>query len=232
MAAAGLGPVRARPDRYPRGVEITDPTLVFLLVTLGLVGIGVESLTPGGLVPAIVGAVALVLGVIGLFDVGATAVGMGLLFVAIASFVAAVALKLSRPLSAVGAIALIGAGIWMFDRDTDPTSIPAVVIAGIAVGALMGFVIERAGRAKAQPIRYGPEDLVGMTGDVRTPLRPGGQVFIDGALWGAELADRGQALATGERVEVIEVRGLTLVVRPHEPAVKLESGPGPGEGEV
>ena len=35
-----------------------------------------------------------------------------------------------------------------------------------------------------------------------------------------------------QRVEVIEVRGLTLVVRPHEPAVKLESGPGPGEGEV
>lgn len=217
-------------------MEITDPTLVFLLVTLGLVGLGVESLTPGGFVPAIVGVIALILGVIGLFDVGATAVGMGFLFLSIASFVAAVALKLHKPLSAVGSVALIGAGIWMFDRSTDPTSIPAVVIAGIVVGAFMSFVIERASRVKVQPVRYGPEDLVGMVGDVRTPLRPDGQVFIDGALWGAQLEGSGQSLAAGERIEVVEVRGLTLVVRPHvksgNPETKLESGQAPGEGEA
>ncbi len=220
-------------------MEITDPTLVFLLVTLGLVGLGVESLTPGGFLPAIVGLIALILGVIGLFDVGATAVGMGLLFLSIASFVAAVALKIYRPLSAVGALALIAAGIWMFDRDTDPTSIPAVVIAGVVVGAFMGFVIERASRAKGQAVRYGPEDLVGMTGDVRSPLRPDGQVFIDGALWGAELEEPGGSLATGEQIEVVEVRGLTLVVRPQgppgksgKPETKLESGGSPGEGEA
>ncbi|MDQ2621977.1 MAG: hypothetical protein M3Y45_02950 [Actinomycetota bacterium] len=214
-------------------MEITDPTLVFLLVTLGLVGLGVESLTPGGFFPAIVGLIALILGVIGLVDVGPTAVGMGLLFLSIASFVAAVALKLYRPLSAVGSIALIAAGIWMFDRSTDPTSIPAVVIAGIVVGAFMSFVIERASRVKTQPVRYGPEDLVGMTGDVRSPMRPGGQVFIDGALWGAELEGPGDTLATGERIEVVEVRGLTLVVRPYvKPETKLESGGSPEEGEA
>ncbi len=38
--------------RYARSVEFSDPTLVFLLVTLGLVGIGVEVLTPGGFCPA------------------------------------------------------------------------------------------------------------------------------------------------------------------------------------
>lgn len=214
-------------------MEITDPTLVFLLVTLGLVGLGVESLTPGGFFPAIIGLIALILGVIGLIDIGPTAVGMGLLFLSIASFVAAVALKLYRPLSAVGAVALIAAGVWMFDRDTDPTSIPAVVIAAVVVGAFMSFVIERASRAKGQPVRYGPEDLVGMTGDVRTPLRPDGQVFVDGGLWRAELAAPETELATGERIEVVEMRGLTLVVRPHvEAERKLESGPGPEEGEV
>lgn len=211
-------------------MEITDPTLVFLLVTLGLVGLGVETLTPGGLIPAIIGIVALVLGVIGLTDVGPTAVGMGLLLLAVASFIAAVALKLYRPLSAVGTVALIAAGIWMFDRGTDPTSIPAVVIASIVVGALMGFVIERASRAKGEPVRYGPENLVGLTGDVRTPLRPEGQVFVDGGLWRAELESSPGSLAPGERVEVVEVRGLTLVVRPFQVGEdKRESGGAPEE---
>lgn len=212
---------------------VTDPTLIFLLVALGLVGLGVETLTPGGLVPAITGVIALVLGVIGLVHVGPDPVGLGLLFVSIASFIAAVALRQYRLLSAVGTIALIGAGIWLFDRTTDPTSIPAVVIASIVIGALMGFVIERAGRAKSQPVRYGPEDLAGMTGDVRTPLRPDGQVFVDGGLWRAELEDREATLGTGERVEVVEIRGLTMVVRPlPESPSNRESGAAPEEEQV
>ncbi len=214
-------------------MEITDPTLIFLLVTLGLVGLGVESLTPGGLIPAIAGVIALVLGIIGLVDVGPSAVGIGLLLVSVAGFIAAVALKLYRPLSALATIALIGAGIWMFPRDTDPTSIPAVIVASIAIGALMGFVIERASRARGGPVRYGPENLAGRTGDVRTPLRPEGQVFVDGGLWQAELEDREDRLSTGEMIEVVEVRGLTLVVRPHrEETVKRESGASPEEDEV
>lgn len=214
-------------------MEISDPTLIFLLVTLGLVGLGVESLTPGGLVPAITGIIALILGVIGLVHVGPEPLGIGLLFVSIASFIAAVALKLYRPLSAVGTVALIGAGIWMFDRNTDPTSIPAVVIASVVVGALMAFVIERASRAKSQPVRYGPEDLSGMTGDVRTPLRPEGQVFVDGGLWRAELEQPEATLATGEKIEVVEVRGLTLVVRPlPAPEKRPQAGASPEEDEV
>lgn len=209
---------------------VTDPTLIFLLITLGLVGLGVESLTPGGFVPAIAGLIALVLGVVGLVDVGPDPLGIGLLFVSIASFIAAVALRLYRPLSAVGTVALIGAGIWMFDRTTDPTSIPAVVIASVAVGALMGFVIERASRARRQPVRYGPEDLAGMTGDVRTPLRPEGQVFVDGGLWRAELEDPDGTLSTGEQVEVVEIRGLTMVVRPRRQSEnKRASGAAPEE---
>lgn len=208
---------------------IADPTLIFLLITLGLVGVGVETLTPGGLLPALVGIAALVLGVIGLFNVEPTPVGMGLLFLALAFFIAAVALRLYRPFSIAGAVALAASGIFMFDRGTDPTSIPAVVIGAIVIGVFMIFVIERAGFVRSQPVRYGPEDLVGMTGDVRSPLRPEGQVFIDGALWQAELAPPDESLATGERIEVVAMHGLTMVVRPES---KTEPGSDPEEGEA
>ncbi|MBN8866619.1 MAG: hypothetical protein J0H98_03600 [Solirubrobacterales bacterium] len=195
-------------------MEISDPTLVYLLIVLGLVGIGVETMTPGGFIPAILGIVALVFGVIGMVDIGPTGLGVGLLLLAIALFIAAVAFHLYRPFSIAGVVSLVASGIWMFDRDTDPTSIVAVAIGSIALGLFMLFVIERASQTRGAPVRYGPEDLVGMEGDVRVALRPDGQVFVDGALWQARLADSDARLGIGEKVTVTEVSGLTLVVAP------------------
>lgn len=201
-------------------MELTDPTLVFLLITLGLVGVGIEILTPGGIVPGLVGAIALVLGVIGAIDIGATAGGVGLLILAIALFIGAVALKLYRPLSILGVISLVASGIWMFDRDTDPTSIPVIVIGCVVLGAFLLFVIERVSTVKASPVRYGPEELVGMTGDVRQTLGPRGQVFIDGALWQAESSNPSERIEYGERIRVDALNGLTLSVSriPGEPS--------------
>ncbi len=195
-------------------MEIGDPTLVYLLIILGLVGIGVETMTPGGFIPAILGLVALVFGVIGMVDIGPTPLGLGLLLLAVALFIGAVALRMYRPLSILGVISLVASGIWMFDRDTDPTSILAVAIGSIVLGLFMLFVIERASATRSAPVRYGPEDLAGREGDVRVALRPDGQVFVDGALWQARLTDPEARLGIGEKVTVLEVSGLTLIVAP------------------
>ena len=51
--------------------------------------------------------------------------------------------------------------------------------------------------------------------DMRTFFNaPDGQVFVDGALWQARLADPDARLGIGEKVTVTEVSGLTLVVAP------------------
>lgn len=195
-------------------MEISDPTVVYLLIILGLAGIGVEAMTPGGFIPAILGIVALIFGVIGLVDIGPTAIGVGLLLLAVVLFIAAVTFRIYRPLSIAGVVSLVASGIWMFDRQTDPTSIVAVAIGSIVLGLFMLFVIERASATRDAPVRYGPEDLAGMGGDVRVALRPDGQVFLDGALWQARLADPEARLGIGEKVTVVEVQGLTLIVTP------------------
>ena len=61
----------------------------------------------------------------------------------------------------------------------------------------------------------GWEELLGMTGEVRSGLNPTGHIFIDGALWRAELdpeAVAGGPIPVGESVRVESVRGLTLIV--------------------
>lgn len=171
-------------------------------------------MTPGGFIPAVLGIIALIFGVIGLIDLGPTAIGMGLLLLAIALFIAAVALRQYRPLSVAGVISLIASGIWMFDRDTEPTSVIAVTVGAVVLGFFMLFVIERASKTRGAPVRYGPEDLAGMEGDVRVALRPDGQVFVDGGLWQARLIDPDGRLGIGEEITVVEIKGLTLIVTP------------------
>jgi len=194
-------------------VEITDPTLVFFLITIGLVGIGAETATPGGIFPGLIGLISLILGIVGAVQIGVSAVGAGLLLLSIALFIGAAAFsKAFRSLSIASVVVLIFSGIFLFPRDQDPTSIIAVVIGGAALGALLLFVIERAARVRVSPVRYGPEELIGVTGEVRASVNPTGQVFVDGTLWQAELAEGAEPVRLGRRITVDEVRGLTLVV--------------------
>lgn len=198
-------------------MELTDPTLVFLLITLGLAGIGVEINAPGSFAPGIIGVASFVLGVIGAIQIGNFGAGLGLLLVAIAFFVAAAALKQTRVLSAFGVLALIGAGVFMFNRDTDPTSIVAVVVGAGVVGAFMVFVVERAEDVRDQPVLTGWEELIGATGVVRSGRlsddRGTAQIFLNGALWKARLSPDSDPADLSDTVKVEEVDGLTLVVR-------------------
>lgn len=195
----------------------TDPTLVFLLIAIGLAGIGVEINAPGSFGPGIIGIAALVLGVLGAIEIGSFGAGLGLLLVAIAFFVAAAALEHTRALSALGVLALIGSGLFMFDRQSDPTSVVAVVIGAGVIGAFMVFVLERAENVRGQPALTGWEELIGATGEVRSGHlsddRDLAQVFINGALWEARLAPGSEPVELSDTVRVQEVDGLTLVVR-------------------
>ena len=67
--------------------------------------------------------------------------------------------------------------------------------------------------------------MIGAVGDVRVPLTPVGQVYVNGALWRASLADdvaddeADRVRERGARVQVEAVEGLTLRVRPQAEVV-------------
>jgi len=55
---------------------------------------------------------------------------------------------------------------------------------------------------------------IGELGTVRQPLVPRGTVWLDGAIWKAELAGSFHTANRGARVRVMKARGLLLVVEP------------------
>src|SRR4051794_30599235 len=92
--------------------------------------------------------------------------------------------------------------------------VAVIVVAALALAGLVAVMAQRAWRARHEPVRTRHEGLVGQLGEVRSPLDPEGQVFLQGTLWRARLENGGGEPRPGDRVTVQSVEGLTLLVSP------------------
>src|SRR4051812_21152001 len=141
-----------------------------------------------------------------------TALAIALLALALLLFIA----EAHAPTTVAGLLgvaALVGAGFAWRDAGHD-LPVAAIVIAGVILAGFIVFASRKALAAhRDEPVRTGSEELVGSIGEVREPLDPAGQVFIQGALWRARASDEG-AIGLGNRVRVKAVDGLTLEVEP------------------
>jgi membrane-bound serine protease (ClpP class) len=143
----------------------------------------------------------------------------------IALLIAELLLPTGGVLAALGAAGLVLAGVLALESDAGSRDVigPALIAVGVLSLASFYFIARKVIAAhRDEPVRTGSEELVGAAAEARTALDPDGQVWIEGALWGARLAAGSPPARAGDRVRVEAVEGLTLVVRP-EPAVPSEA---------
>ncbi len=199
---------------------VTDPNIVFLLITIGVQAIIIEISSPGGWVAGFIGVVCLGLATYGL---GILPVNwFGLLFIA-TSFVLFI-LDIKAPthggLTAAGIGSLIAGALVLFNTPVTPSfqhvSVPLVVGTSVVSGAIFFGIMMIAVRAQKVPVRTGEESMSGRFGIARSSLNPKGSVQVGGELWTAVLEDGATKLPVGTRVEVVRVDGLRLVVRKAE----------------
>ncbi len=192
---------------------LVSPTMAFLLLTVGLIGIAIEIFSPGLIFPGAFGAICLALGLYGTAQLPVTAVGVLLLVVAIALLIAEGQLGTNGLLGVPGVAALVLAGLLLFNPDEGANvSTPVVVTTAVVVGGFFAFLVQRVAAARKRPVMTGTEELMGAIGEVRARIDPEGQIFIQGALWRAVPAKPGEVFSTGDRVRVEAVEGLTLEV--------------------
>ena len=229
LHTAGLPIVtRDMPFQYDLLELLVNPTIAYLLLTAGFAGIVFEFFNPGMVAPGVLGAIALLLGFYGTAQLPVTAVGVLLFFVAIVLFV--LELKIGgHAVFAVGGIAaLIASGLLLFDTGSNAFSIdvPVVIVAAALLGSMTMFAVSKALSARHRPVKTGWEEMVGCEGEVRVPLDPLGQVYVQGALWRARPSDpEADAPRVGDRVRVDSVDGLTLNVSPAPAAEEMEETP-------
>ncbi len=120
-------------------------------------------------------------------------------------------------LALIGAAGLIAAGIVALGEEGDAADYlgPGLITLGVLSFATVLIITPKILRAhRDEPVRTGWEELIGREAEVREPIDPVGQVFIEGALWKARVPDGSAAIRPGNRVLIEKVDGLTLLVRP------------------
>jgi membrane-bound serine protease (ClpP class) len=196
---------------------LTNPTVVFLLLTIRLQSILIELSSPGGWVAGFIEC--------GLSGLAAYGLGVlpvnwfGILFVitAFVLFILDIKAPTHGALTAAGVLSLIVGSLVLFNTPEIPSfqrvPVPLIIGTSIASGALFFTVVMFAVRAQHTPVRMGAESMVGRVGVARSDLRPSGLVQLGGEQWSAELAPNQGVIETGTRVEVVAVQGLKLIVR-------------------
>jgi membrane-bound serine protease (ClpP class) len=199
---------------------VTDPNIVFLLITIGVQAIIIEISSPGGWVAGFIGVVCLGLATYGL---GILPVNwFGLLFI-VTSFVLFI-LDIKAPthggLTMAGVGSLIVGALVLFNTPVTPSfqhvSVPLVVGVSLVSGGIFFVIMMIAVRAQRTPVLTGEESMIGRMGVTRTVLAPKGSVQVGGELWSAELEGDDTKIPSGTRVEVVRVDGLRVIVRKAE----------------
>jgi membrane-bound serine protease (ClpP class) len=206
------------PFKYEVLGLLVNPNTVFLLFTLGLIGIGFELFHPGAILPGSLGGVSLILALYGLAQIPISVAGLLLILLAFGLFVAEAFIISHGALAAGGIVSLIAGGLLLFDTESSAfeISVPLVIFTAAVLGGFFVWIISKAVQARHGRVRTGAEELIGEHAVVRSPLDPVGHVFVQGALWRAVPADS-QPLAVGDEAIVEKVDGLTLTVRKADP---------------
>lgn len=202
---------------------LANPDVAFILFVIGIVGLVGEAHHPGTIVPGLVGAAALVLGLVGFGLLGVNWLGVVLIAVAAGLFVAEAHTSGFGVLALAGLVAFI-AGAWLLfvplpgsgaRSAAGGVSLWLIVLGALAMGGYI-LVIARAVRntRRLRPAT-GAETLYGREGVATSVLDPRGTVRVAGEDWTA-MAEFPPVQA-GETIEVLAVEGVTLRVhRPNE----------------
>jgi membrane-bound serine protease (ClpP class) len=195
---------------------ITNPTVAFILLTIGVNAILFELSSPGGYAAGIVGVICLLLAFysLGVLPVNYT----GLIFIGLAFvlFVVDVKAPTHGVLTAGGIASLIAGALLLFNSPLYRVSLAAVIAVATVTGLFFAFAIAKVVQAQKQPAVTGQEGLIGGLAQARTRLNPGGVVFLQGELWDAVAVDG--PIEPGEQVEVLALDGFCLQVKKARPS--------------
>jgi len=209
LATAGLERVPFQPGFRDKVLRtISDPSIAYILMMIGLAGLYFELSNPGAILPGVIGAISLILAFFSFQTLPVNYAGLLLILLAVVLFIAEIKVTSYGLLSVGGLISLTLGSIMLFEDVGVPMRVILPTVA--LVGGFFIVVAALALRAYRARPRGGTEGLLGETGVVRTRLDPEGLVFVHGETWRAR-AD--EEIEPDERVEVVEVQGLRLRVR-------------------
>ena len=210
------------PGLLVRGAHaVSTPTMVFVLVVLGLACLAFELTQPGFGFAGFSGLFLTGLGVYGATVAVPSWPGAVLVLAGVGAMVQDVRWRRLGVLTYAGLVAFAVGSLLVYGDVADPIRISPWLIGGATVASWLyyGFALTVAVQSRDRIIAT-QRGLIGLVGEARGRLAPDGPVHVKGALWrGRSLGD---PIAPGTKVRVRGVDGLILKVEPEPEPVGAE----------
>ncbi|HET9771517.1 MAG TPA: NfeD family protein, partial [Acidimicrobiia bacterium] len=194
--------------------SLTSPSVVFLLLIVGLALMVFEFFTIGIGLAGITGAAAVAGSFYGLSHLPVTGWALALLFVSTFGFAVDVQAGRQGFWTGVGAIGLLVGSLALFGGSSSldvPLWLVALIFVGQIVFMLGGMTVAVRNRFSIPTV--GRDSMIGEAGVARTDLKPDGVVTVRGAPWRAR-TNRATPISEGGAVRVVAVDHLMLEVEP------------------
>lgn len=214
LATGGATALTLEPDWKSRFLAvITDPSVALILMMLGVYGLFFEFSSPGFVLPGVVGAICLCLGLFALNMLPVNYAGLTLVLLGLAFLVAEVFLPSYGSLGVGGIIAFVIGAVMLIDTDVPGFGVPGWLIGALAlVSAAFVFVVGGVAlKARRRPIVTGHEELIGSVGVVLEDAEADGWARIRSEQWRVQSP---VPLKRGQDVRVTARDGLVLIVTP------------------
>ena len=194
---------------------LTDPSVAYILFSLGMIGILAELYYPGSIFPGVVGAICLILGLYSMQSLSVDYTGFALIGLSVVFFI----LELHVPSYGMLSVAGLGCfvlGSLMLVRSGDEflgTTLSVAITTSLLMGGVMALIAYKAAQAHRAKRVSGFEKMLEETGVVREAVSADdGSVFVHSEIWQARTG--GAPIAVGTRVRVVGKDGLVLRVEP------------------
>lgn len=197
---------------------ITDPSIAYGLLIIGVYALILEFYNPGLIVPAVTGIILILLGAYGLQLLPVNYAGVALVLLGVVLMIIEVVTPTFGILGIGGLVAFVLGSMIMFDSEVPGLELPIGIIAAFAVstGLTVFFVVGMAVRARTRKVVSGVEAMIGDTGEALEAFTEAhdhayhGDVRAFGEIW---QACSQHPIAAGDTVTVEAVDGLVLKVR-------------------
>ena len=214
LATAGATITVAAPDWRTRFLAIiTHPSIALILLTVGFYGLVFEVMNPGMVLPGVVGAIAILIGMYALQLLPTNYAGLALVLLGLSFIVAEAFVPAYGSLGIGGVIAFVVGALMLIETDVPGFGVPWPLIATLAVTSLLFLfgIAAAAMKARRRPVVTGREQMIGSHGTVVDGADGEGWVRVHSELWRARST---HPLASGQTVRVTSKEGLVLTVVP------------------
>ncbi|MGH8676753.1 MAG: NfeD family protein [Burkholderiales bacterium] len=212
LKTAGVKTVEVVPDWRNRFLAtITNPSVAYILMLLGVYGLLLEFYNPGFVLPGVVGAICLLVALYAFQLLPVNYAGVGLILLGIGFIVAEMFMPSFGILGIGGALSFIIGSVMLIDTDVPQFEIPWEVIAGVSAVTFLflAVVIGMALQSRKRPVVSGAEELIGDTGEALEDFESTGWARVHSETW--KVRSR-SPVKRGQKVKVTGVAGLELEV--------------------